>query len=114
MSGEPEPRQLYTCPDCRELVLRVYTGAQFGESSGALVAKHHGVEDAARIGFSADLNGFRAKGLQHSMLLPKQDDFAVSCTKCGHKFSVLVDEVFSDIRARDAQKRRPLPTRPQA
>jgi hypothetical protein len=49
-------------------VVRVYTGAQFGQPLSSLVAEYRGVEQSPQLGFSAPLNGFRAKGFQHATL----------------------------------------------
>jgi hypothetical protein len=66
MGAKPKPRRLYSCPRCGELVVRVYTAAQFGQPLSSLVAEYRGVEQSAQLGFSAPLNGFRAKGFQHA------------------------------------------------
>lgn len=111
MARSQQPQRMYVCPNCGELILRVYTAAQL---DGAVwpVAVHRGMDSGASIVGIGALTGFRRKGLQGSYLASaNQDDIGVSCTKCGRKFSTPVGPLLADLGVLDKPKRNPLPTR---
>jgi hypothetical protein len=107
-----EPRLTYLCPKCRQRIMRVYTAAQLGYHWPAAYHRGFALDNTRQFGtpydvYVADLNQLRDKGFMWTPLgldqylatnrQLRQDNFGVSCKKCGAKYSVPVRPILDDL-----------------
>jgi hypothetical protein len=120
--ADPKPRVAFLCPQCNQLIARLYTAAQI-EGAAMPVLRHLAIEHAPDEGglsrisgelgpYSVSTDGLRDKGLQNSYVADHYgltaDDIAVSC-RCGGKFSVPHAELMQALAAKKGKQ--VLPTR---